>query len=103
LFDKTLGENMKKLVLMLIVLFGQSTFGAFDSLNIANKVDIKGFIAGDDGKLGGQFSYIVDRKSNLCFAVLNGRGNSMVNIPCNSLTKIEAIKTYIETGKTVSK
>jgi hypothetical protein len=91
---------MKIVLVMFILVSSLVAHASMDSQTIKEKVEVRGFVVGDDGLLGGQLSYMVDRTSKLCFAVFNGKGNSMVPVKCKSLMKIQAIKTYIETGRT---
>ncbi len=46
-------------------------------------------------------AYIVDRTTSQCFAMIGGGHGpaGITKIDCEPLKKIEAIKTYIDTGK----
>lgn len=96
---------MKVTIAFILVILGAGTVSAYDDIEIKGQAEIEGFTLGRDKDLGGNFSYIVDRTSMNCFAVVSdhqsniARSGGITRVPCKSLSKIKAIDEFIKSGK----
>ncbi len=93
--------NMKIITSCVLVFFMASSAvaGELEEVNLKKKIapDSAIFFMAHSNRIG-DFGYIVDRNTGLCFA-RSGNGDSLAAIDCDALKKIPEIKTYIETGK----
>ncbi len=85
-------------ILILICLALPAVAAEFDFVKVKN-VDTAIFRVGYSD--AGNFFYIVDRTTGMCFSTISGGHGpaGLTKIDCEPLKKIEVIKAYIEAGK----